>query len=121
MEVDPVDEDGMVTVRNDLGEQGAVKISCLGNVKKSSILYPNFAIFLANLVKEWKVIKKAKILGAPGNFVLPGEIVNEEDSEDEDGMVQIRTKNGVTGAVRKDCLGIKIPLSNYFFTFFTRS
>jgi len=89
-ELEHVDEDGMVTVKNKQGEEGSVKMSCL-----------------ANLVKEWKVIKRAKVFGAPGQYVDAGEIVNEEEPEDEDGMVQIRTKNGVTGAVKKHCLGPK--------------
>ena len=32
VEVEPADDDGLVTVRNDLGEQGAVKSSCLGKI-----------------------------------------------------------------------------------------
>lgn len=68
-------------------------------------LFALIHLSLANLVKEWKVIKRSKILGAPGQYVDAGEIVNEEESEDEDGLVQIRTMKGVTGCVKKVCLG----------------
>ena len=59
-------------------------------------------------IQEMKVIKRTRIIGAPGtHFLDVGDVIEVRRPEDDEGMVTIETQSGITGEVLLQNLGRK--------------
>ena len=56
-------------------------------------------------LEEMKVIKQTRIIGASGHFLYVGDSVEVLVSKDQDGLVKIKTSEGIIGVVDHKCLG----------------
>jgi len=55
-------------------------------------------------LEEMKVIKQTRIIGASGHFLYVGDSVEVLAPKDQDGLVKIKTSEGIIGVVDHKCL-----------------
>ena len=55
-------------------------------------------------LEEMKVIKQTRIIGASGHLYV-GDSVQVLTPKDQDGLVKIKTSEGIIGVVDHKCLG----------------
>ena len=118
-------EDDFVLVQTKEGKIGSIAVRCAGNQILEILMTDDDAFQCSEEVIKivMRVIQEKKLIGNHSVTVSVGDLVEQVESADENGLITVRTASGETGLIKERYLGTfrPEPASSEMFVFHLES